>query len=92
MWLDLNAYFDKEEDVKDEQYQNVLADLGIEDDQTLDEISKLVNVRLRIDAVDEVITTKTENVSQITMQSGMIYLVHINYNELIERMDEYLLG
>lgn len=92
MWLDLNAYFDKEEDAKDEQYQNVLADLGIEDDQTLDEISKLVNVRLRIDAIDEVITTKTENVSQITMQSGMIYLVHINYNELIARMDEYLLG
>jgi hypothetical protein len=91
MWLDLNAYFDKEEDAKDEQYQNVLADLGIEDDQTLDEISKLVNVRLRIDAIDEVITTKTENVSQITMQSGMIYLVHINYNELIARMDEYLL-
>ena len=92
MWLDLNAYFDKEEDAKDEQYQNVLADLGIEDDQTLDEISKLVNVRLRIDAIDEVITTKTENVSQITMQSGMVYLVHINYNELIARMDEYLLG
>ena len=91
MWLDLNAYFDKEEDVKDEQYQNVLADLGIEDDQTLEEISKIVSVRLRIDAVDEVITTKTENVSQITMQSGMIYLVHINYNELIARMDEYLL-
>jgi len=92
MWLDLNAYFDKEEDAKDEQYQNVLADLGIEDDQTLEEISKIVSVRLRIDAVDEVITTKTENVSQITMQSGMIYLVHINYNELIARMDEYLLG
>lgn len=91
MWLDLNAYFDKEEDVKDEQYQSVLADLGIEDDQTLEEISKIVSVRLRIDAVDEVITTKTENVSQITMQSGMIYLVHINYNELIARMDEYLL-
>ena len=91
MWLDLNAYFDKEEDVKDEQYQNVLADLGIEDDQTLEEISKLVNVRLRIDAVDEVIATKTENVSQITMQSGMTYLVRINYNELIARMDEYLL-
>ena len=92
MWLDLNAYFDKEEDIKDEQYQSVLADLGIEDDQTLEEISKIVSVRLRIDAVDEVITTKTENVSQITMQSGMIYLVHINYNELIARMDEYLLG
>jgi hypothetical protein len=91
MWLDLNAYFDKEEDIKDEQYQSVLADLGIEDDQTLEEISKIVSVRLRIDAVDEVITTKTENVSQITMQSGMIYLVHINYNELIARMDEYLL-
>ena len=91
MWLDLNAYFDKEEDAKDEQYQNVLADLGIEDDQTLEEISKIVSVRLRIDAIDEVITTKTENVSQITMQSGMIYLVHINYNELIARMDEYLL-
>jgi hypothetical protein len=91
MWLDLNAYFDKEEDVKDEQYQSVLADLGIEDDQTLEEISKIVSVRLRIDAVDEVITTKTENVSQKTMKSGMIYLVQINYNELIARMDEYLL-
>ena len=64
----------------------------ITENKTLEEISKLVPVRLRIDAIDEVTTTKTENVSQIVMASGHVYLVHIDYNELIIRMDEFYLG
>ena len=92
MWLDLQAYFDKEDEQTDDNYSAVLEDLGLQSSQTLEEISKLVPVRLRIDAIDEVTTTKTENVSQIVMASGHVYLVHIDYNELIIRMDEFYLG
>lgn len=91
MWLDLRAYFDKEDEQTDDNYSAVLEDLGLQSSKTLEEISKLVPVRLRIDAIDEVTTTKTENVSQIVMASVCVYLVHMNYNDLIMRMDEFYL-
>jgi hypothetical protein len=86
MWIDAVAYFDKD---KDSEYTNTLADLGLQDDMDLEEISNKLNIRIKIDAINEIVETRYEGVSQVTMESGMCYIIDMPFKALCDILDEY---
>ena len=90
MWLNAEAYFDKGNE-KENDYAQTLAELGLEDNQELSDISIKQRVRLRIDAIREVVETRYPEVSQLTMDSGFTYLIEKRFDDVNSIIDEYYL-
>lgn len=88
MWIDAIAYFDKDSD-KDSEYTNTLADLGLQEDIELEEISNKHSIRIRIDAINEIVETRYDGISQVTMESGMCYIIELPFKALCDILDEY---
>lgn len=91
MWLNALAYFDKGSE-KEDEYTSVLQSLGLEDERDLADISFKTPVRLRIDAICEIVQTRIDNITQVTMDSGSYYLIEKTFEEVSIVIDEHYLG
>jgi len=81
MWLETLMLVDKQglNNSGDENYKNVLRDLGVDEVESIEDISEKRHTIIRIDQIIQVAQTNYPNITELTLENERVLYVEMNY-------------